>query len=144
MDNFVNFLTVRNIDAQIYAFWDNAISNHSEQAKNKINELLERNMKRLLTNDYTKQAYRARLVEPQKYSELVLDNRKKMKIEDLFSGPSGINGFPADKMGPPPSPTPGRANDEKMRAYIWQAMFKPYARKSNHAVRISFLCWNFH
>lgn len=114
MDNFVNFLTVRNFDAQIYAFWDNAISNRSEQAKSKINELLERNMKRLLTSEYTKQAYRARLVEPQKYSELVLDNGKKKKIEELFSGPSGINGLPADKMGTPPSPTPGRANDEKM------------------------------
>ena len=109
------FSSITDITKQIYMFWGNAVKNNSAQAKKEIDKLLERNAVRLVTKQYPKEAYRARIVEPKDYPNLVIGKQSKISGDQLFSGNSGIHGFLADNMGPPPIEkiNNGRANKEK-------------------------------
>lgn len=101
MSGFTTIVTYVDCIKQIYTLWGNAITNNSVQAQNEINKLLERNAERLITTNYSKQAYRARIVPPDKYSALVVDV-SKYSIDKLFTGDSGIYGLLAEEMGAPP------------------------------------------
>lgn len=112
MSGFAAIVTYMDCIKQIYTLWGNAIANNSVQAQNEINKLLERNARRLITVNYSKQAYRARIVNPNNYSDLIID---KNSGDKLFTGDSGIYGFSSKKMGAPPIEKieDGRANTKK-------------------------------
>ena len=98
------------LTGQVYGLWDKAVHSSDSSAKREIDRLLEQNLARFISMDYPKEMYRARIVYPNDFREIVLSER-----EDLFRGRSGINGFPADQMGAPPknSASNGRANKEQ-------------------------------
>lgn len=104
MSGFAAIVTYMDCIKQIYTLWGNAIANNSVQAQNEINKLLERNARRLITVNYSKQAYRARIVNPNNYSDLIID---KNSGDKLFTGDSGIYGFSSEKI------EDGRANTKK-------------------------------
>lgn len=115
MNGFSVIVAYKDITKQIYTLWGNAITKNSVQAKNEINKLLNRNTENLITKNYSKYAYRARVVDSKNYSDLVIEKTNTSNVDELFSGNSGIYGFAANKMGAPPIEKidDGRANKEK-------------------------------
>ena len=100
-------LVTKDVETQIYRLWTNAISNGNEKALGEINRMLGRIIAEFKTVNYPREAFRARIVYSMNIKEIVVTDRNS-----LFSGRSGLNGFPAAQMGPPPKDkaTGGRAN----------------------------------
>lgn len=126
--NFIEVITSWNdITAQICNVWKNAVLNKSSDAISEINRLLASAMDKMIANKDidTKTFYRARIVSPQNYNDLVLTDENF-----LFSKETGIHGFRADKMGAPPKDTvnieAGRVNEEG-NSYLYLASDKATA-----------------
>ena len=110
MNGIEVLLQLKDLTEQTYSVWKNAILHQSEEAEKEIERLFERNIEKFKNSSYQRNGFRARIVYDDSLNELVLGNR-----DDLFEGRSGVNGFPADKMGAPPieKTGAGRANKEK-------------------------------
>lgn len=123
MNGIEALFAFKDISTQVYGVWKNAITNDSEESRAEISRLLERNLNELTVTSYQTQGFRARVVYTADIAKLVVnDGDDWFNRGDLFSGRSGINGFPADEMGPPPESKAGasRANRENV-SYLYLA-----------------------
>ena len=100
------FLMHKECTATVYDLWRKAVLANDREAQAEIRRLISLCIKHCIVDGYPTTGFRARIVYPKDLKDLVLSERK-----GWFDGPSGLNGFPASKMGAPPKgASPGRAN----------------------------------
>ncbi len=109
--NFVSAITTyTDLFYQVHCLWNHALNENSPKALSEINRMLDRIFDKIVIEQGTGKFYRARIVSPRDYDKIQLKDRMI-----LGSKESGIKGFCADQMGPPPSEyvEDGRANKAK-------------------------------
>lgn len=109
MNGIEALLMHRDLSIQVYGVWHNAIFNQNDEAKKTIDDLIEQSLPRFVITEYPLEGYRARIVQPKDFKDIVLTKR-----DDMFTGGSGLNGFPSNLMGAPPKEKvlAARANKE--------------------------------
>lgn len=97
--NFVSAITTyTDLFYQVHCLWNHALNENSPKALSEINRMLDRIFDKIVIEQGTGKFYRARIVSPRDYDKIQLKDRMI-----LGSKESGIKGFCADQMGPPPS-----------------------------------------
>lgn len=113
----------KDLTNQVYRCWYSAVICHNSEAEQEINRLLKECVNKAVTFSKKQHMYRARIIEMNQYRKIHLE-----EADDLFSGRSGIYGFPACEMGAPPlqKSNAGRANRQGT-SYLYLASSKETA-----------------
>lgn len=108
---------------QVYGLWRTAVIRHNPEAVQELNRLIKESAAKAITLSNKHPMFRARIIEADQYRKMHLE-----EADDLFSGRSGIYGFPACEMGAPPvqSVRAGRANGQGI-SYLYLASSKETA-----------------